>query len=499
MLAATSLVLAACSGDPGGKESADAGPQTVVYGLNQAPVGGYDPGLWAYTTYAPIEQAAYDSLLRATMDGFEPALATEWGWKSPELFWLKLRKGVTFSDGEPFNAEAVKANLERYKVAEGRAAAQLKPVESVEVVNDYEVAIHLSTPQPDMQLVLSQNMGMMISPAAIKTPEKLKSEPVGAGPYVLDVKNTVADSTYTFTKNPDYWNADAVKFDTMVFKIFTDAQAAFNAVQSGQVDMTFTTFENIDAVKGTDTKVFEAPGTLDNIQIVDMAGAEVPALGDVRVRQALNYAIDRQAIVDTVLPGRPTPQVWHSASEAYDPSLEDYYPYDPTKAKSLLAEAGYSNGFSFKVNTHPLMQTVAQAVAGYLAKVGVTLEIVVQPTVAEFVADGIAGKYPAVLAPNVSQSASIDIQNLMLPDGGKNARHSEDPEVTKLYKDAASMTPEDREKQYHKIAKIALDDAWFIGIAQATAYTLYNPAKVTGLEVPVGNVVPAIFSLKPGK
>lgn len=497
LVASASLVLAGCTTDTTQPE-ADSGPTKIVYGLQQAPVGGYDPGTWAYTTYAPIEQAAYESLLHANVDGgFDPALATEWGWESPTLFTLTLREGVTFSDGEPFNAAAVKANIERYKDAQGRSAAQLKPVESVEVISDYEVAMHLSSPQPDMQLILSQNMGMMISPAVLATPDVLLTEPVGAGPYVLDVANTVADNVYTFTKNPDYWNADAIPFDTMVFQIFSDAQAAFNAVQSGQVDLTFGTYENVDAATAAALTVAEAPGTLVNVQIVDMAGEEVPALGDVRVRQALNYAVDRDAIVASVQPGRATPQVWHSASEAFDPELEDYYPYDPEKAKQLLADAGYADGFTFKVNNHPLMQTVAQAVAGYLAEVGVTMEIVVQPTVAEFVAAGIAGKYPAVLAPNVSQSASIDIQNLMLPTGGKNARHSEDPKVTELYQAAASMSAEDRATEYQKIAEIALDDAWFIGIAQATVYTFYNPDVVEGLEVPVGHIVPVIYSLQP--
>lgn len=497
--AVVSLVLAGCTPSAeNSEEDVAAEPTQLIYGLQQAPVGGFDPGNWAYTTYAPIEQAAYETLLHANTDGgFDPALATEWGWESPELFTLTLREGVTFSDGEELNAEVVKANLEYYQVAQGRSAAQLQPIDTIEVVGDYELAIHLAEPQPDMQLILSQNMGMMLSPAAIEAPEQLLTQPVGAGPYLLDVARTVADDTYTFTKNPDYWNADAIGFDTMIFKIFSDGQAAFNAMQSGQVDLVFGTSENLDAAAAAGLAIDEAPGTLVNIQIVDMAGDEVPALGDVRVRQALNYAIDRQAIVDTLQPGRATPQVWHSAGEAYDPSLEGHYPYDPEEAKRLLAEAGYEDGFSFKMNNHPLMQTVAQAVAGYLAEVGVTLEIIVQPTVAEFVAAGIAGTYPTILAPNVSQSASIDIQNLLLPDGGKNSRGSEDPEITKLYEAAAPMSPEERAVEYHKIAKIALEDAWFVGIAQATSYTFYNAEKVDGLQTPVGHTIPVIYGLEP--
>ena len=493
-----SLVISGCSPSSESSPRDESAPTELIYGLQQSPVGGFDPGNWAYTTYAPIEQAAYETLLHANTDGgFDPALATEWGWESPELFTLSLREGVTFTDGEVFDAEAVKANLEHYKVAQGRSAAQLQPIESVEVVDEHEVAIHLAEPQPDMPLILSQNMGMMISPAVIASPDQLLTAPVGAGPYILDAARTVTDDTYTFTKNPDYWNADAIGFDTMVFKIFSDGQAAFNALQSGQVDLTFGTSENLDAATAAGLSVDEAPGTLVNIQIVDMAGDEVPALGDVRVRQALNYAIDRDAIVETLQPGRATPQVWHSAGEAYDASLDDYYPYDPDEAKRLLKEAGYEDGFTFKMNNHPLMQTVAQAVAGYLAEVGVTLEIVVQPTVAEFVADGIAGTYPTILAPNVSQSASIDIQNLLLPDGGKNSRGSEDPEITSIYDEAASMSPEDRASEYHKIAQIVLDDAWFVGIAQATSYTFYNGDEVDGLQTPVGHIIPMIYGLEP--
>src|SRR5690606_30550107 len=117
----------------------------------------------------------------------------------------------------------------------------------VEVVNDHEVVIHSSSVLPDLELILSQAIGLMVSPAAVADLSLLENGPVGAGPYLLNVEESVAEDTYTFEKNPDYWAPERVKFENLTIRIIPDAQAATAALQSGQVDISWARYQVVEA------------------------------------------------------------------------------------------------------------------------------------------------------------------------------------------------------------------------------------------------------------
>ena len=335
------LALAACSGtsNDSGKS---AGPASITLAIERAPGGGWDPTKWNWSTFAQLSQASYDGYLHGNPDGsFSPALATAWKWTSDTDFEMTLRSGVTFADGEKMTADVVKQNLELQ--SKGQALSLLK---SVDVAGDDKVILHFASFFPDLELVLSQQAGLVIGPKGLADPASLSEAPDGAGPYTFEKSKSVSESTYVFSKNPDYWDAKKVGFDTMTFKVIDDAQAAFSALQSGQIDMSWARYPNVDAAKGAGFKVFEGAGSMLMVQFVDMAGKDVPALADERVRQAINYAVDREAYEKNVSPGRVTSQWANSETEAYDKSLDDTYTYDVAKAKELLAAAGYPDGFT---------------------------------------------------------------------------------------------------------------------------------------------------------
>jgi peptide/nickel transport system substrate-binding protein len=490
--AAMILVLGACSAtSPDAGASAE--PAEIAIAIERAPAGGWDPSKWNWSTFAQLSQAAYDGYLHGTPDGtFSPALATEWEWESDTDFRMTLREGVTFTDGAAFDAEAVKTNIEYQS-----SSPNLKTLESVEVVSDNEVVLHFTSFLPGLERILSQQAGLVVSPEALATPEVLVEEPVGAGPYIYDASASVAESEYVFTKNPDYWDAENVAFETMSFRVIDDAQAAFSALQAGEVDMTWGRYPNVDAAKAAGFEVFEGPGSVLMMQFVDMAGSEIPALADPRVRQALNMAVNREALAASVSPGRVTSQWANGETEAYDPDLDDFYEYDLKKAQELLDEAGYADGFTLPISTTPVNQVVLEAVAADLAKVGVTVELIVKP-IAEWVPAATAGQFPVILVPLSSNGSFVDFGAFVLPDGGSNTRKYNDPEAVALFEKAASTRDDDdRIEAWHELSAYFTEDAWTIPLQQTTTFYFYNGDAVEGVERPQGILLPAIYGLKP--
>ena len=208
----------------------------------------------------------------------------------------------------------------------------------------------------------------MGSPKALGT-EGIKTEPVGCGPYVMDKAATVKDSQSVFTARKDYWNKDLQKFQKLTFKILVDLTARTNALVSGQVDATLLDPKTGKQAEGAKMKLAANEVDWQGLLLLDRDGAKNPALRNVKVRQAINYAFDRKTILDQVMLGQgtPTSQPFGKASGAWTEELENYYSYDPAKAKQLLKEAGYENGVTLEVPSVPGFETqiaVVQAAAG---------------------------------------------------------------------------------------------------------------------------------------
>lgn len=490
---ATAVALVVSLGGCAAGEPEDDGPKSVTLAIERPPSGGWDPSKWNWATFAQLSQAAYDGLLHATPDGsYEAALATEWGWESDTEFAITLREGVTFVDGEVFDAEAAKANLDYYS-----SHNQLSALESVEVVGDHEVLLTFSSFVPGLDRIFSQQLGLMVSPAALEDPESLVEEPVGAGPYILNADETISESSYVFEKNPDYWNADAVGFDTLTVRVIDDAQAAFSALRSGEIDMTWARYPNVDAARSAGLEIYEGAGSTLMVQFVDMAGDEVPALGDQRVRQALNYAVNREAFAENISPGRVTSQWANSETEAYDPSLDDFYSYDPERAKDLLAEAGYPDGFTLPLSSTPANQVALEALTADWGAIGVDVELIVKP-IAEWVPAATSGQFAAILVPLSSSGSFIDFGAMVPVEGGSNTRKYSDPEAIALFeKAAATVDDAERIEAWHELSAYFTEDAWTVPIQQTTTYYFYNGDVVTGVERPSGNLLPAIYWLQP--
>ncbi|AGP52483.1 peptide ABC transporter substrate-binding protein [Streptomyces rapamycinicus NRRL 5491] len=352
--AALTLVAVSACGRSGATASAT-GDDTLTLSIGNAHTG-WDLASAALGDNIQYYEPVFDSLVRLDPEARpHPNLATSWSYdRDRTALTMRLRKDVRFTDGTALDATAVRKSLLHTKEGTNEAAGKLRAIDSVEVVNPRTVVLHLSAPDPQLVANLGDPSGMIASPGDLTA----KGGPVGSGPYVLDKAATTNGSTYAFTRNPDYWNPKAYPFDKIVIKNVSDPTARLNALLSGQVDWARITPQTARYAKGHGLGVRAHADSVEGLYIWDRTGRTVPALGKVKVRQALNHAFDRKTIVEKLNLGyaTATSQLATAGSTWYEKSLESNYAYDPAKARRLLAEAGYPHGFTV---TMPDVSSVA--------------------------------------------------------------------------------------------------------------------------------------------
>ena len=385
---AAAMVLTACGGGGDGGSSAtgaEVDPDAtlrIMQGMSASldPADAPEPAQLTFSTW-PV----YDRLLQVGPDStYEPMLATEWEFTPDgKTVNLSLREGVTFSDGVPFNAEAVKANLDRGMAADKSALqGNLAPIASVEVTGDLTVAVHLKKPTTEILSALASNLGgIMISPKALKSGD-LASHPVGTGAFTIESFKSGQQAVYVRRTDEDgIWDPKTGKVAKVVIMQQTSIESRSNALKSGQID--FGGWEG-------DASTYASQVSSGQIQtapfdgVLSMVGMyfnpKVKPLDNVKVRQAINLAIDREAIVKAFAPvNQPRVQPWPEGLPGFEESREDAYPYDIEKAKQLLAEAGYADGFTipgdFLAASNSNIDKAGEAIQANLAEIGIKIKL----------------------------------------------------------------------------------------------------------------------------
>lgn len=495
-LSATALVLSGCSGQSGNAGGDDGGGGTLTLGSLQN-ITSFDPAQAHLGHQMPIYQAVYDTLLLREPDGsLAPMLATKWKYNDDNtVLTMDLRTDVTFTDGTKFTAEAAKANLDHFKEANGPDANQAKSIASVAVVDDDTIDIALSAADPAMTYYLSQALGFMGSPAALES-DGIKTNPVGSGPYVLDTSSTVNGSQFTFTLNKDYWNKELQKFDKVIFKVLTDVTARVNAVVSGQVDGVLLDATTIEQADKAGLKKTSYPVDWQGLLLFDRGGAIAPELEDVRVRQAINYAFDRDTMLKELMrgEGEVTAQVFGKTTDAYIPELDDAYSYDPAKAKQLLAAAGYENGFTLRVPLLPSSESAMAMVKQQLGDVGITVELTTAPQ-DTYVADIIAGKFPAAWFGIFQGEPWVAIRQMITPDAAYNPFQTADDGLQADI-DAVQTGGEESGALAKKVNQYVTDNAWFAPWYRVNQLYYSDDSKIT-LVPQVQQAVPNLYNYSP--
>lgn len=334
------------------------------------------------TAGAAIRQAlmgnVYEGLTHITDSGeIEPWLATHWDISPDGLtYTFTLRPEVTFSNGDPFTAESVKFSLDRVRsdAWTNGLKKSLEMVDTVEVLDPLHVRLHLSTPSNDLLWNLGLGVGAMMTPSAVAD---LDGTAIGTGPYAIDQFTPAI--AISFQPREDYWGP-APRNTGAALRYFTDPTGSFNALQSGDVDAVYAlqSPELLDALRthgGYDITV----GTTNAEVLLAMNNRNAP-LNDVRVRQAIMYAINRQDVIDTAWDGYGVDTGGAPVAPTdpwYRPSTR--YPFDPDKARELLAEAGAQGAeLRLAVPSLPYAQGASELVVSQLRDVGLNVTIEAQ-------------------------------------------------------------------------------------------------------------------------
>ncbi|GIH69673.1 ABC transporter substrate-binding protein [Sphaerimonospora thailandensis] len=359
----------------------------------------------------------YDPLLRTDPTGkVVEGLATQWKLSADNVT-LTLRSGLKFSDGEPLNAAAVKANLERCQAVGGGCGSTLAHVTSIDTPDDTTVVLNTDGPQPALLFGLTTGAGMMVSPKAFDSPD-LGRIPVGAGAYVLDEQATVPGSKWVYTKNKNYWDPSQQTLERLEIVLINTAQQRVAALRTGQVDASMIgDAQELESYKqaGVATAVSEG-GDPIGVVTVDPSGP----FADKRVRQAVGYALDRAALTGTPFrKGMSTPsdQLFSPGNPGHVDNPSFTYTYDPDKARALLAEAGVKDvPVTIPAMPGPQNKTEAEAVAGMLNAVGFQAKVV-SPPPQMIGREVFSGKYHLAYVPVFVPDAPM-LADALAPKGG---------------------------------------------------------------------------------
>jgi peptide/nickel transport system substrate-binding protein len=421
-----------------------------------------------------------------------PMLATGWEWsEGGTVLTMTLRDGVTFHDGAPFDADAVVANIARSQtLPESRRKSEVKSIASAEAVDPMTVKFTLSAPDATLLAQFADRSGMMLSPkATAEMGAEFGAAPVCAGPFKFTER--VQQDRIVLDRFSEYWNADAIAFDRVVFLPIPDTTVRLANLRSGDLDM-------LERLAATDVGSVKADDSLQLAQAVSLGyqgvtinvdngeRADNPFGRHPEVRRALSLAIDRAVINQVVFEGvfAPGNQPFAPTSPWYDTRFP-VPARDVEAARALLAEAGFPDGIDIEIQAanNPVQMQVMQVIQAMAAEAGVRIEIVAKEF-ATMLQDQTAGNYTAT---QVGWSGRVDpdgnLHQFQTCKGGINDSKYCNPEVDRLL-DAARTSNDFAER------KASYDAAREILIDEGAILYLYHPTWIWALSDKVEGFTP---------
>jgi peptide/nickel transport system substrate-binding protein len=467
--------------------SAQTPPNVLVVGQIAEPKS-LDPQAVTAVNDFRILMNVYDGLVRyrdGTLE-VEPALAESWTISDDGLtYTFELREGVSFHDGSPFNAEAVKFTFDRMLDEEHAyhdtgpfpLAFYFSSIDTVSVIDEHTVEFTLSEPYAPFLSNLAYPTGLIVSPESVmEHGEDYGRNPAGTGAY--EFEEWQANSRVVVSANADYWDGDP-ELEAVIFRPITDANTRIAEMLSGGLDiMVEVPPDSLQQFRDSDQfAVYEQAGP--HVWFLILNAKEGP-FANKAIRQAANYAIDKQAIVENILQGTaevaagPTPPAF---SWAYNEDLAPY-PHDPDKARALLEEAGYDGEeitFYVTEGGSGMLDPIAMgtAIQADLQAVGmpVTIETYEWNTFLGNVNPGLEGKADmaemAWMTNDPDTLPYLALRTEAFPDkGGFNSGYYSNPEVDELLNKARQSTDQDeRAMLYKEMQAIVQEDAPWVFVA----------------------------------
>lgn len=470
--AAIVLALAAgCSGGGGGSAAGGGETDTLRLGMT-ADIQGYSMKIQpSYQGW--FADAVWDTVLICDAENnLSPQVADEWEFsEDSRSVTLHVRDGLTFSDGSRVDAEDIKASAEAASTVNARFEGL-----TFDIVDEQNLTITWPKPQAVMASRLCE---LTVTSSEYVEKNDFEADPVGSGPYLLDKANTVRGSVYRLTKREDYVDADVYPFQKLELKVLESETAGINALKTGQIDGVLASAATIDEVKSSGLEAVTMRGATTRLLLTDHGGETIPALGDIRVRQAMNMVFDREAIAGQLYRGNASPatQIFREGTDAYIEGLDDPYPYDVEKAKHLMAEAGYADGFDLEIpsmsgQNHELL---IPYVTEQLGLINIRVKEAPQ-TGPDAIANILSGEYPVPLwqLGNFGDSRQ-DIVDYVLDSGLWNVSHQPDETVDRLWKTVLTGSEDEAVQAQKDINQYVIDQAWFVPMAYPDGFYAYSP------------------------
>lgn len=478
------MVLAGCAGGGGeetgdtggsGEETAAAGGDLIIAVLSDA--SSLDPHGSNDVPSSVVQENIYETLVKRNENNeITPGLAESWEQVDETTWSFQLREGVTFHDGEEFNAEVVKANLDRVRdeaVASPRYFLY-EMITDVTVVDDYQVEIKTEYPFSPLLAHLSHNGGGMISPASIEADYEalnggadpgsvISEQPVGTGFFKFESWNT--GSEIKLVKNEDYWD-EPVQIDSVAFRVVPDSQVRAADLETGNVHI-------IDPVQPNEVERINNSGVASVLETPSSSLAylgfntEKEPFNDPLVRQAISYAVDREAIISGIYDGFAIPANGPLAPGVFGYSEDiEVVEYNLDRARELLEEAGMADGFSTSIwtNDNPQRQSIAVLVQEALAELNIEVSIEVMEFGA-YLDQTAAGEHDMFILGWSNPTGDADYGMYALFHSSQkgnpgNRSFYENPEVDALLDEGRrEADPDRREEIYGEAAQLLTDDA----------------------------------------
>jgi peptide/nickel transport system substrate-binding protein len=495
-IAATAMVGSVALCGVGGSTSAFAAGQssvkpTLTFAVDAAVTTGLSPAQTGITPWT-IDDLAYLPLIQLDPQGnYVPGLAKSWGFSDDnKTLEMQIRGGVRFSDGSLLTAQGV-ADWLKFDVAhKGLDASELN-LASVDVTAPSTVVMHLTTPTPDMLYLLSEDVGpgMVVSPEAMQDPSELNNVTDGTGPYTIVPSASVANSVYTFVPNKYYYEPAQVHWGKVVVDVITNVDSTLEALRTGEIELAEGDITTAAAAKAAGLQVIAKPWGWEGVVFLDR-GAKAPdgspqnPLSSVLVRQALNYAVNREAIAQALFGKYGTPTSEIPTQDGWVPADKNYYPYDPAKAKKLLAEAGYPHGFTINVldqnytGTDPMLEAVAENESA----IGVKFNLTPGPQPAEWLSDWFSGKFSASgIIYTIFFTSDTLYPGYFAPNGWGNQHGWNDPVLDRYANEAAILPPTEAVPYWQKMWNRTVTQADEMPVVEVNGF-YYTNNKVAGVE-----------------
>lgn len=445
--------------------------------------------------------AVYDTLLKCDQNGtVHPSAAKSFAMSDDaKVLTMKMRSGMKFSDGSPVDAAAVKASLQHMQTGGGSDAGRVKDLTITTQGSD---TVILTAKQPTGQLPTF----MCFAPGIVASPAQLKSSDVGtdvisSGPYRLDSSKTTSGSVYTYTKRADYWDAEDYPYETLVIKVMPDVNARLNALRSKEIQGAVIDQATAPQAKSSGLTVLSHLSGWSGLAISDLAGKTVPALKDVRVRQAINMVFDRKAIAKGLFDGEATPttQIFTPNETAYVKKLDDRYPYDVTKAKALMKEAGYESGFTVQIpnqagddgSSNKLNPMIVQQLA--LLNITVKQVTISGPTAQDKI---LSGTFPMFQIQLGTADSLFDIVQSLQPDSIWNVRQNRDSTLQPLLDKAQTLQGAAADENAQAVNEHIVEQAWYAPWVDVKSYFALSSANIAPKQTDQFHLIPNLWDFR---